>query len=205
MRFHGKLTAWNDDRGFGFIAPVPDGDPIFVHIKAFKARNGRPADGQMFSFEVEIGPQGKKRATSVEALRGASRRRVPSQTTGRIDGRPFLAIAVFVAVYGMVALTVRVPSWVAGFYAVTSSVCALVYWLDKSAAEHRRRRIPEATLIGLGLVGGWPGAIVAQQVLRHKTSKASFQSRFWFSVVVNVLAFAGLHAVGFERLAALGV
>jgi uncharacterized membrane protein YsdA (DUF1294 family) len=39
----------------------------------------------------------------------------------------------------------------------------------------------------LGVVGGWPGAIVAQQMLRHKTQKASFRSAFWGSVVINVI------------------
>jgi uncharacterized membrane protein YsdA (DUF1294 family) len=41
----------------------------------------------------------------------------------------------------------------------------------------------------LGLIGGWPGAIVAQQLLRHKTSKASFRLAFWATVVLNIAAF----------------
>jgi uncharacterized membrane protein YsdA (DUF1294 family) len=44
----------------------------------------------------------------------------------------------------------------------------------------------------LGLAGGWPGAIVAQQIYRHKSNKAAFRSEFWRSVVVNVLAFVAL-------------
>lgn len=47
----------------------------------------------------------------------------------------------------------------------------------------------ESTLLLLGLVGGWPGAIVAQQTLRHKTIKLSFRVSFWLSVVVNIGVF----------------
>ena len=41
----------------------------------------------------------------------------------------------------------------------------------------------------LGVLGGWPGALMAQQVLRHKSNKASFQVAFWVSVVANVSVF----------------
>ncbi len=138
-----------------------------------------------------MSPQGKQRARTVASLRATSRRRITSKGSGRIDGRPFLAIVAFIAIYLAVSLVWRVATWVAGFYAVMSIVCALVYLIDKSAAKHRRQRISEGMLLGLGLFGGWPGAIVAQQVLRHKTSKASFRRSFWFSVIANVLVFVG--------------
>jgi uncharacterized membrane protein YsdA (DUF1294 family) len=49
--------------------------------------------------------------------------------------------------------------------------------------------VSENALLWTGLLGGWPGAIVAQQLLRHKTQKASFRSAFWMSVVANVVVF----------------
>lgn len=77
-------------------------------------------------------------------------------------------------------------------YVVVSIVCFAVYAVDKSAARSLRRpprrRIPEQTLILLGLAGGWPGGVIAQQALRHKTRKRSFQLMFWVSVVANVAA-----------------
>ena len=42
----------------------------------------------------------------------------------------------------------------------------------------------------LGLLCGWPGALLAQQWLRHKTAKRSFQLVFWITVVVNMAGFA---------------
>ena len=64
------------------------------------------------------------------------------------------------------------------------------YWKDKVAAEAQAIRIREDVLHALALLGGWPAAGLAQQVLRHKTIKRSFQAMFWLTVLVNVAALA---------------
>lgn len=76
----------------------------------------------------------------------------------------------------------------------------LVYGADKYAARKSWQRVPEKTLLLLGLVGGWVGGIVAQQVFRHKTQKQPFRSWFMLSVVVNVAVLVG---VGYWRAVAL--
>ena len=63
---------------------------------------------------------------------------------------------------------------------------------DKAAARQGRWRTPESTLHTLALVGGWPGALVAQRVFRHKTTKQPFRTIFWFTVVANCAALAWL-------------
>lgn len=78
--------------------------------------------------------------------------------------------------------------WLASFYGVASVACFIAYAIDKSAAQHRRRRISERTLLLLGLCCGWPGGLLAQRILRHKTVKTSFQIAFWCSVAANVAA-----------------
>ena len=87
MRFEGILKSWNDERGFGFLEPLQSNEDVFVHVKAFRAGVARPQVGQAVSFEIEVGPQGKKRATNVELI-GATRvpRRQP-QTTPVPKGR----------------------------------------------------------------------------------------------------------------------
>ncbi|HAM28121.1 MAG TPA: DUF1294 domain-containing protein [Microbacteriaceae bacterium] len=102
----------------------------------------------------------------------------------------------------MPASQIPFPVWVAALYLITSVVCFIVYAVDKSAAVAGRWRVPERTLILLGLAGGWPGAILAQQTLRHKTKKASFRRAFWGSVVLNVVVVATLSSPLFHHSAA---
>ncbi len=71
-------------------------------------------------------------------------------------------------------------------YGAASLVTYVAYALDKAAAASGRWRTPERRLLLLGLLGGWPGGLLAQRMLRHKTGKRSFLVAFWASVLVNV-------------------
>jgi uncharacterized membrane protein YsdA (DUF1294 family) len=62
----------------------------------------------------------------------------------------------------------------------------LAYACDKHAARKHRPRVRERTLHIMALIGGSPGALIAQQVLRHKTAKRSFQLTYWGIVVAQV-------------------
>lgn len=62
MRIEGKLKQWNDERGFGFIAPNGGGPEVFVHVSAFPRDGIRPRIGERLSFEIETGADGKKQA-----------------------------------------------------------------------------------------------------------------------------------------------
>lgn len=85
--------------------------------------------------------------------------------------------------------TGRVHAAVLGVYLVASLVASLAYWIDKRAAENGTWRIAESTLHLLALLCGWPGALLAQRALRHKTSKASFQRAFVATVLLNTAGF----------------
>lgn len=73
-----------------------------------------------------------------------------------------------------------------GFYASISLITFVVYGFDKRAAEKRNARVPENMLHLLAVVGGWPGALLAQRYWRHKTVKQPFLFVFWLTVAVNV-------------------
>lgn len=195
MRFSGIVKSWNDERGFGFIEADQGGQEVFVHIKAFTGRTGRPQLRQRVTFEVELSPEGKKRARNVELVKPprATRSNRPD-SPAQWGTASLFAIPAFLAVYVVVAVVWRVPGWVAALYGVASVVCFFAYAIDKSAATAGRWRTSESTLLMLGLVGGWPGAIVAQQLLRHKSNKASFRSAFWSSVVMNVVVFVAVNS-----------
>jgi len=79
----------------------------------------------------------------------------------------------------------QLPFVVLALYVVLSVISFLVYRRDKSAAQQNQWRTGEGTLILLGLVGGWPGAFIAQQLFHHKTKKRSFQIAYWVTVVLN--------------------
>jgi cold shock CspA family protein len=65
IRRHGTLTKWNDDRGFGFIAPPGGAPDVFVHISAFPRDGRRPQLGELISFEIEAGKDGRQRAVQI--------------------------------------------------------------------------------------------------------------------------------------------
>ncbi|GAB3549944.1 hypothetical protein GCM10027343_32380 [Noviherbaspirillum agri] len=79
-----------------------------------------------------------------------------------------------------------VNAYVLWLYLAASVITFCVYAADKSAARNRRRRTPENTLHMLSLLGGWPGAMAAQQTLRHKSSKRSFLMVFWLTLIANL-------------------
>jgi uncharacterized membrane protein YsdA (DUF1294 family)/cold shock CspA family protein len=190
MRFEGTLKTWNDDRGFGFIEPAQGGQEIFVHIKAFGPRTGRPQPLQRVSFEVELGPQGRKRARNVELVRHMpTKRKARSDSPAQWGTATLFAIPAFALLFLVVALLWRPPALLALVYPAISVVTFAAYALDKSAAQRKAWRTPESTLHILALAGGWPGALLAQQFLRHKSAKAEFRAVFWGTVVLNVIGF----------------
>jgi len=110
-----------------------------------------------------------------------------SQSTKNTKKSISLIIAcLFLGTTGVLTVLSKIPEWVFGFYAIGSLITFVLYAIDKSAARRNAWRISEDKLHFFALVGGWPGALIAQQILRHKTKKVSFRSVFWVTVVVNI-------------------
>ena len=197
MRFEGTLKSWEDDRGFGLLLPDQGGDEIFVHIKSMVNRQGRPQVGQRYTFEVELGPQGKKRANAVLPLRAATsiksarhfRPNRHAEKPTRWGLASILAIPIFACIFAGAMINWRPPIMIALIYLGLSFITFVAYALDKAAAMRGGWRTKENTLHILALVGGWPGALLAQQLLRHKSTKTEFRWFFWTTVVVNIAAF----------------
>lgn len=79
------------------------------------------------------------------------------------------------------------------WFLLISVLTLALYGADKMAARKGMRRVPEATLLVFGVTGGWPGAIVGQQLFRHKTQKQPFKTYFFLSVVVSIGMMAVLY------------
>ncbi|KAB7772168.1 excalibur calcium-binding domain-containing protein [Xanthomonas maliensis] len=105
MRTHGTLSRWNAERGFGFIAPARPGDDVFVHLSAFPRDGGPPRIGELLSYEIAAGPDGRPRA--VRVMRGAAhdngsatsqpRRRPPEKNTGALGLGKVLLLMLLIA------------------------------------------------------------------------------------------------------------
>ncbi len=213
-RVTGTLTSWNDDRGFGFLTTDVGDRRVFVHISAFPRASVRPILGESVSFEIETASDGRSMARRVTGERmvraAASPREAAKPPRWRFARRilagrrpasfDYLAIVAFFLVYVFVSFAWPVPLWVLGVYLVTSILSFIVYAVDKKAATSGGWRISESSLLALGIIGGWPGAIIGQQAFRHKTRKAGFRSAFWGTVILNVLAFVTFSAVLSTRL-----
>ena len=180
MKAEGKITSWNDAKGFGFITPGSGGARVFVHINAIRSPHRRPQLHQTVFYTLSKDKEGRPCAGNVSYTERGS---------GGIKGSSvaFIFTGLFFAVLGVLTFITRmVPRFVIALYAVVSIITFLFYAEDKASARKDRRRTPEDVLHALALFGGWPGALIAQQTLHHKSRKASFQRVYIFTVVLNI-------------------
>jgi len=181
MRYQGKITHWKNDRGFGFIAPDGGGAQVFVHISSFLNRQKRPAANEIVTYELGADARGRARAKKVlfagEHLPTADS---PAYSVGIL-----ILAASFLFFVSASTLVGKLPLAVLGLYLVASAASFFFYALDKSAAKNDKWRIQESTLHLLELIGGWPGAMVAQRLFHHKSKKQSYQIVFWITVILN--------------------
>ena len=118
--------------------------------------------------------------------------RLPQKTKRKNGSLSIIGAAFFLIIVGVSVLTSKIPPLILVLYVVVSLLIFIMYAVDKSAAKRGTWRTSEKTLQLLSLAGGWPGALIAQQKLRHKSKKQSFRSVFWVTVVLNCGAFVWL-------------
>ena len=200
MRHQGKITKWKDDQGFGFILPKDGGQQVFVHIRSFMNRHRRPGGNEIVTYELKTDAAGRLQAEKVVFLG----ERLPAATVSGRSNVPLLVVAIFMALVTGLVYSGKLPPAVLWLYLAASAIAFVAYAWDKSAAQKDEWRIAENTLHLFALAGGWPGALLAQRLLRHKSRKPSFLVVFWATVAANCGALGWLFgSSGAETLRAI--
>lgn len=187
-RQKGLLIEWNDQKGYGFIAPFGAKNKIFVHISEIRPRRRRPVINDKLNFEVAADADGKSRAIKVrmESLKSPiSPRRTETYFAVGVVAGFFLSLLLAI-LYGYCELRDFY------YYVGVSVLTFFSYLRDKRDAVKGKWRTPENTLHLFELLGGWPGGLLAQRFLRHKSSKTTYQIVFWLAVMTNVFFFLWL-------------
>ncbi|AYC32899.1 DUF1294 domain-containing protein [Pseudomonas cavernae] len=212
MEVRGSIKSWNDDKGFGFITPEQGGSQIFVHISAMRG-DRRPMPGDPVLYIASKDDQGRLRAEHMrleglsldiptirnkpKALkpqpakpRSQAKRSVPKPSLGLPQNLGFktllfTGLCLLPLIGSIQLLLTQALIWPLCAYLLVSLVTFCLYAHDKQSAEKGRWRTPESTLHSAELLGGWPGALLAQQVYRHKTRKVSYQAVFWMIVLAH--------------------
>jgi uncharacterized membrane protein YsdA (DUF1294 family)/cold shock CspA family protein len=180
----GTIKHWNDEKGYGFIAPDNGGDDIFLHIKAFNKRSHRPEVDQVVSYDTAAAEKGRLRAINVQFMENE-----PSSSNSiKFTFLSFFALSYVIGISVGVYLG-KLPKLSIPLYLGASLIAFIAYGIDKSKAKHGGWRTKESTLHLFSVLGGWPGAILAQQKFHHKTTKVSFRFEFWFTVILNCVGF----------------
>jgi uncharacterized membrane protein YsdA (DUF1294 family)/cold shock CspA family protein len=173
----GKVVEWNDSKGYGFISALNGELRVFLHISTVQSKGRRPKVGDEVKFDVNEDNKGRYNAANVTFL-----------STGSIPSTVMFSIVYLVIASSAVFILGGEKLFLAA-YIVMSIVTYAVYAIDKNAAQNGKWRTSENTLHLLSLLGGWMGALCAQNQLRHKSQKQPFKSILWLTIFVNIGAF----------------
>ncbi len=184
VRRKGTIKNWNEEKGFGFIKPSIGGKDVFLHITSLQQRSRTPETGESVVYTLSKDKQNRLCAVDV-TFDGQTLKR---KTKKRSASLSVVISTLFLMALSVLVFTAKLPVPVLWLYLVISLMTLMFYWKDKSAARNGEWRTPESTLHFLALVGGWPGALVAQAILRHKSRKTSFRVVFFITVFLNTAA-----------------
>jgi len=178
---NGVISNWNEEKGFGFITSKSGGKTVFTHISDYSKNHHKPFKGLEVQYIIGRDSKGRMCAVKVIPLNGHKK----SSTHIRRKYLPMILLLSFTSITIFVFNRHLIPLSLIALYLAMSIITFIMYAKDKSAAQSNAWRTPESTLHTLSLLGGWPGATIAQSFLRHKSQKVSFKVAHWIMVIVN--------------------
>lgn len=174
-----KVAEWNAEKGYGWLQWADK--RVFLHRRDFSGPRRTPQVGEEVGFILARDVQGRHCAKNAVSTRG--------NRLAVLLRMPLLGVLLVLPAMALQRLPTEPWIWKSAAYALTISLITYaVYASDKRRARTRAWRISESTLHLLELLGGWPGAWLAQHRLRHKCSKGSYQLVFWSIIVIHQFA-----------------
>ena len=196
MRLKGKLLKWNAEKAFGFIVPNGSSDHVFIHKSAFSNRQRTPQVNDTITFSMAKDNQGRYCADEA-TFSGEKLKKIQAKNVSKFS--IYLSVIFLMLIVAALVLG-HMPINLVLVYLVGSILTFILYAYDKSKAKRGAWRTPESTLHLFAFAGGWPGAAIAQQTLRHKSQKKEFRFVFWLTVIANFGALAWLMSSSGEQL-----
>ena len=196
MQLSGTVVSWHDDKGFGFVKCDQSQQQLFFHIRDQAGGNARPELGDRLHFTQGNDKRGRpiasqwrfsdndKASSNTPVAAGKSSAATINQASqfSLLFRLSFLSAVVLALLFG------KLPYVLPLLYIEASLMTYWLYKTDKEAAIARHgNRLAEESLQLFALIGGWPGAYIAQQQLAHKRSKLSFRREFGFVILGNTL------------------
>jgi uncharacterized membrane protein YsdA (DUF1294 family)/cold shock CspA family protein len=193
--YEGTIKSWKQDKGFGFIQSAASENDIFIHIRDIKHSGYQPEVGDAINYKLMSDKDGRIRAYDAYVKgqpvaqpvhpKAIRHNRAAGKRKPRLGIMSILiALTPFVFSAWLIIEQRNILPFVA--YLVMSLLTFLVYARDKSKAHKNEWRTPESTLHLFELLGGWPGALITQKLIRHKNKKTSFQVTFWIIVIMHL-------------------
>jgi uncharacterized membrane protein YsdA (DUF1294 family)/cold shock CspA family protein len=203
----GELVQWNNKGGYGFVRDQANND-YYVHVSKLADRQLRPRIGDLLTFEIASGRNGRPAAINVAVASAAPLRERTMSDVKRIStsvsrykiGLRTTAATMMTLLILLAIADDRVPVWLGGTYALMGAASALLYRFDKLYALSGRWRVSETNLHVVDLCFGIIGGLAAQEIYRHKTVKPRFVATTWAIAIVHVLGLAML-ALGWISIA----
>lgn len=194
MKKKGKIHHWNTSRGMGSIRSPQTGYDILFRLKDYRG-SAAPREGETVWFDEVTSVHTKPRAIAVSTVSANAdvHSHRPRHYIGRkSNARTFMMLVFLWVVLGVWGVwSYRLSIWLVASVLAVNLLTLLAYAIGPQAAHGRGRRIPEPVLHLLSLLGGWPGAGLAQTILRYRSHKPSFAVWYWGTVGLHLALLLG--------------
>ncbi len=175
----GQIVKWDDSKGYGFISALDSELKVFFHVSSIRSINRRPKLNDHVTFDLSEDNQGRINATAI-------------YIEGVVTPITVFFSSVFLVTLSASVVVFKGELLLIPWYLIASLCTYIIYAVDKQAAQRGDWREAENTLHLLSLIGGWPGALWAQYLLRHKSSKQPFKTVLWMTIILNLCVLIGL-------------